>query len=197
MTPEPDEILFGIEIFAQYIHENPAYLDWQKRLRKHKAKVKKDPHAPDVAMAQTPGARRTGKTEYWFEALPLDYSTIPQALDCLETMKKEARDFLVYPEPGKLRAGTSVEVWIGRRDQFIPLWFCPGKLVARRGGDQALNFDGAQLTAEEIAATLDAFDTREGRERAAERQHRIESAAQESTILRESVNVRRPLSFTK
>lgn len=194
MEKSPDDVICLIEIAANQTQE----FSWPAvSLKKTKARFGFLHRTPKETGKWTENTHRT-----FTEHGPLDYPDVPRTAARIADLARQAQDHLesIRPVPSQgLKVGESVvmQVWVGRRDSFAWRKHDFTRLRACDGERAPVRLKGP-VSAAMLEETLSAFDTAAGRARAAERHRQmIETVAQDATVLRSGVKIRKPLGFRK
>lgn len=196
MEDAPDEVICLIEIAADRREEYswPAVSSLQKKAKGKFGFLHRVP-------------KETGKwTEHSHKAFvehgALDYPDVPGTAARIEELARQAQRHLETtrpaPETGlKVSDSVATLVWVGRRDSFTGRKHDPARLTAREGEVAPRRLTGP-VSAAMLEEALAGFDTAAARERAAKGHRRmLENVAQDATVLRSGVKIRKPLGFRK
>ncbi|MEZ0259632.1 MAG: hypothetical protein ACAH80_01395 [Alphaproteobacteria bacterium] len=149
-----DELVFVVEVLGRY--RNAMKIPERKGLAKiFGRRAPKGWHAIEgssMESGQGPLDHSTiGKV---FETVAAKTAAMKTRIDKAQTPSRD--DFDYWSE-------TITQVWAGRKDQFVPRHFNPQELWTKGGATGARLFQEEQITAENLAAFIALFDTRDKR----------------------------------
>jgi hypothetical protein len=191
----PDQVFCVVKVYAAFnsiLYENPQPSPLRKAFRRLLGK-------PCGKMRLATVNQSYGKNE----TFALDYSVIPLVLDQVAAFRKNLDDVLTWKNTPGWESETvsrTVEIRIGRREDFEPRSSDPTKLWALSSGN-SFCLPGDDATAQKIAEVLNRYYTPETHERAAmaeqERIRALGEAVEAAVVLESPIPVKRSLQLKK